>query len=163
MARGVYILKGQGMTVLNAAVTLAFIRPSATVPLEILRVLISQDGSAVSAQQSIQIHRKVAVMPTLVSATPEKTWAGDAASSVIGGVAGAAGTSGINASAEGAGAETLILPDSFNVLNGWLYLPSERERPILEAAAAYGFAVKFPVAPATFTRWNVAVIFRELA
>jgi hypothetical protein len=79
-----------------------------------------------------------------------------------GGTAGAAGTSGVNASAEGAGAKTVILDDSFNVLNGWLWLPTPRETIVIPASSASGFGLYLPVAPATLTNWAFGVTFAEV-
>src|SRR6266705_1092260 len=101
---------GDGLTVVNAVVTLVFVNPPAapSTNLEFLRMWASQQGSAVSAQQRIQVETQVTAFPTLVSATPRALKHGDATASIIsGGTTGAAGTGGINASAEGAGAKTV--------------------------------------------------------
>jgi hypothetical protein len=88
----------------------------------------SQQGSATSAQQRIQVETQVTAFPTLVSATPRSLKHGDATASIIvGGTAGAAGTCGINASAEGAGTKTVKFGDNFNVLNGFLWVATPRE------------------------------------
>lgn len=156
-----YSVTGANQTVLNALVTLVFINPSATVGIEILRCWVSQSANATSAQQRIQLSTQVTAFPTLVSATPAKLKLGDPSSGIIGGVAGAAGTAGINASAEGAGAKTILISDSFNVLNGWLWVPTARETIVLGAGAASGFGLVFPVAPATLTTWQFGVVYAE--
>src|SRR5690348_8870991 len=94
---------GGGLTLANAAGTLAFINPAAApnFNIEILRVHISQSDNATSAQQRLQFVSQVTAFPTLVSATPRAQHLGDPNASIItGGTAGAAGTCGINASAE---------------------------------------------------------------
>ncbi len=163
MARGVYVLKGQGLTVVNAVVTLAALRPDTSAAIEILRVWVSQDGSATSAMQSVELFTQPTTFPTVVAATPEKTARGDQASVIVGGTALAAGTCGVNASAEGAGAKTVIVPDAFNVLDGWVWRTERDGNIVLPASYASCFGVHFPVAPTSLTRWNVGIMYRELA
>ena len=161
MSSRTYMLVGTNMTLANQAVTLAFINPGTTSSLEILRVSVSQSSSATSAQQRIQLNTQVTSFPTLVSATPVKTSTSDSSSAITGGTSGAAGTSGINASAEGAGTKTVLYPDVFNILNGWLWLPTPEERIILPASSSSGFGVHLPVAPSSLTGWNVVIVYRE--
>jgi hypothetical protein len=149
------------MTLANQAVTLAFINPGTTATLEIIRVSVSQSSSTTSAMQRIQLNTQVTAFPTLTSATPQKTSTGDGNSVITGGTAGAAGTSGINASAEGAGTKTVLYSDSFNILNGWLWLPTPEERIVLPAGSSSGFGVHLPAAPSSTGGWNVVVVFRE--
>ena len=72
-----------------------------------------------------------------------------------------AGTSGINASAEGAGAKTILLPDAFNVLNGWLWVATPGETFLHSASLASGIGLHFPAAPTTLTNWNAGLVFAE--
>lgn len=162
MARGTYTLTGAALTLANQAVTLAFINPDVDCSIEILRAYCSQAANATSAQQRVQLNTQVTAFPTLVSATPSKTSIQDQASTIAGGTAGAAGTCGVNASAEGAGAKTVVFPDAFNVLNGWLYVPTPAETFTMNASAASGIGVHFPAAAATLTSWNVGIVYREL-
>jgi hypothetical protein len=157
-----YVVSGANITVVNAVVTLAFINPSSTVGIEILRCWVSQSANATSVQQRVQLNTQVTAFPTLTSATPAKLKLSDPASGIVGGTAGAAGTAGINASAEGAGAKTVIWSDAFNVLNGWLWLPTPAETIILGAGAASGFGLHLPAAPATLTGWSFGVVYREI-
>lgn len=162
MARGTYVLSGVNLTLANQAVTLAFINPGATASIEVLRVEVTQAANATSAQQRIQLNTQVTAFPTLVSATPAKTSSLDATSVIAGGTAGAAGTCGINASAEGAGAKTVVIGSAFNVLNGYLWVATPAETITLNAGSASGFGVHFPAAPTTLTGWNVYVTYREV-
>ncbi len=159
-----YVLSAGGLTLANQAVTLAFLNPAAGPgpSIEILRCWASQSGSTTSAQQRVQLVTQVTAFPTLTSKTPEKTKLGDPVSSITGGTAGAAGTSGVNASAEGAGTKTVKLEDAFNVLNGWLWLPGPAETIILQAGSASGFGLFLPVAPGSLTNWQCGIVFREL-
>lgn len=157
-----YSVGGGGLTLANQAVTMVFINPSATVGIEILRCFCGQTGTATSAQQRVQMNTQVTAFPTLVSATPSKLSLGDPTSGIIGGTAGAAGTCGINASAEGAGAKANIISDTLNNLNGYLWVPTPREVIKLGAGASSGFGFHLPVAPGSLTNWQVGVNFGEL-
>jgi len=156
---------GDGLTIANAVVTLVFINPAAapSVNLEFLRLWCSQQGSAVSAQQRVEVETQVTGFPTLISATPRKLKFGDpAASTIAGGTAGAAGTAGINASAEGAGGKTVMFGDNFNVLNGYLWVATPRETIVMPAGSASGLGLYLPVAAASLTNWAVGANFGEI-
>ena len=160
----VYTVSGAAITLANQPVTLVWINPSAAVGIEIVRCWVSQSANATSAQQRVQLNTQVTVFPTVTAATPQKHSFGHEASGIVGGTAGAAGTCGINASLEGAGAKTLFGPgqDSFNVLNGWLYVPTPKELLRLMAGSASGFGLHLPVAPATLSNWSFGVSYEEL-
>jgi len=158
-----YSISAGGITLANQAVTLAFINTDSDVVLEILRAWIGQSANATSAQQRVQLVSQVTAFPTLTSFTPLPTIVGGTASRIVGGTAGAAGTAGVNASAEGAGAKTLYVEDAFNVLNGYLWVPTEKEGPIvLRASGSSGFGLHLPVAAATLTNWAFGIVYREL-
>ena len=157
-----YVVSSAGITLANQAVTLVFINPGTTASIEILRAWVSQSANATSAQQRVQFNTQVTAFPTLTSATPGKLKLSDPVSLITGGTAGAAGTCGINASVEGAGAKTVLHQDCFNVLNGWLWVPTPAETLILNAGAASGFGLHLPVAPTTLTNWAFGVVFREI-
>lgn len=143
------------------AITLIFVNPGTTATLEFLRAWVSQAGSATSAQQRVQLSTQVTAFPTLTSQAPVKLKLSDPASAITGGVAGAAGTSGITASAEGAGGKTVIYPDSFNVLNGWLWVPSPPETMVMNAGGASGLGLFLPVAPSSTANYSAGMTFRE--
>jgi len=157
-----YTVTGANITVANQAVTLVVINPVAGTAIEILRCWVSQHANATSAQQRVLLGLKATVFQTVTGATPGKTKSGDPISGIVSGVAGAAGTCGINASAEGAGGLTTIIPDAFNVLNGYLWVPTPRETIIVRAADSLAFTLQFPAAPTTLTGWNFGVTFAEL-
>lgn len=162
MAR-TYTITGANVTLANQAVTLAFLNPPANGPaLQILRCWVSQSSTATGAMQRIQLATQVSVFPTLVSATPVRMDSGDPVSVIVGGTAGAAGTCGINASAEGAGAKTVMLPDTFYNLSGWVWVPTPEERPQFNPGGTAGFGLFLPAAPATLTGWSFGITFREL-
>lgn len=157
-----YAISAGGITLANQAVTLVFINPGVTQSIEILRCWVSQSANATSAQQRVQLVTQVTAFPTLTSTTPAKLKIIDPVSVIAGGTAGAAGTCGTNASAEGAGAKTVLINDCFNVLNGWLWVPTPAETIVMNASAASGFGLHLPVAPATLTNWSFGLVYREL-
>lgn len=157
-----YVVSVGGITVANQAVTLVFINPGTGQSIEILRCWVSQSANATSAQQRVQLVTQVTAFPTLTSTTPGRLKLSDPVSVIAGGTAGAAGTSGTNASAEGAGTKTVLINDAFNVLNGWLWVPTPPETIVMNAGASSGFGLHLPVAPATLTNWSFGVVYREL-
>ena len=162
MAREFSISDG-GVTIAGAT-TLAFVNPAAApnINLEILRLWVGQSANATSAQQRVQSETQVTAFPTLTSATPAKLKRAEAVSTITGGTAGAAGTAGTNASAEGAGAKTAIFHDAFNVLNGYLWVPTPREIIVMPAGSTSGFGLFLPVAPGTLTNWSFGINFGEV-
>jgi len=158
-----FTISGENLTVAGAT-TLAFLNPPAAPnkSIDILRVEVTQSATTTLANVRLRLFTQVTAFPTLTSATPAVHNRGDTAASVIvGGTAGAAGTSGVNASAEGAGAKTTVIPVAPNNLNGWLWLPTEDERIVLPAGYASGFGVQFIAAPGTLTGWTVTLTFAE--
>lgn len=139
-----------------------FINVGATCTLEFLRAWASQAANATSAQQQVAIRTQVTAFPTLTSATPRKLKLLDPASAITGGTAGAAGTAGILASVAGAGTKSEVITDNFNVLNGWLWVPTPRETLMLNAGAASGLGLYFPAAPTTLTGWSFGMNYAEL-
>jgi hypothetical protein len=158
-----YTVAGANLTLSNQAVSLVFVNVGTTTSLEFLRMWASQSSSNNTAQQRVQINTQVSAFPTLTSQTPGKNWLLDPASQITGGSAGAAGTSGVNASAEGAGAKTILYPDAFSIVNGWLWVPTPAETYTLNAGAASGMGLHFPAAPGSLGNWNAGQVFRETA
>lgn len=155
---------GDGLTLANQAVTLVFVNPTAApnVEYQFLRLWASQQGSATSAQQRIQVETQVTSFPTLVSATPKHLKFADAVASLItGGTTGAAGTSGINASAENAGAKTVMFGDNFNVLNGYLWVATPREVINMPSGSTSGLGLFLAAAAASLSNWACGMNFSE--
>jgi hypothetical protein len=156
---------GDGLTLVNAVVTLVFVNPAAAPKpnLEFMRLWASQQGSATSAQQRVEVETQVTAFPTLVSATPRALKPADTnASFIVGGSAGAAGTAGINASAEGAGAKTVMFGDNFNVLNGYLWVATPRETIVMPAGLASGLGLFLPAAAASLSNWACGANYGEV-
>lgn len=159
-----FSISAGGMTVAGAT-TLVFVNPAAApnFNIEFLRFWIGQSANATSAQQRVQLINKASVFPTLTSATPTKLKVADPNVSIItGGTAGAQGTCGVNASAEGAGTATPRWDDAFNVLNGWLMVPTPPETTVYPAGFSGALGLYFPVAPATLTNWAAGLVYREV-
>ena len=135
-----YSIIGQNITI-SGSPTLAYLQPASGQTVEIIRAWVSQSGTTTSAQLAVSLNFKATAFPTLTSATPTPVQSSDPISLIVGGTAGAAGTSGINASAEGAGALTLKYADNFNNLVGWLWTPSFSggESIFLNSAAAVSY------------------------
>lgn len=158
-----YSVKGTSITVAGAS-TLVAINPAAGQTIEIVRAWCSQNANATSAQVAIEMGLKATAFSTLTGAAPQKIKSSDPVSLIVSGTAGAAGTAGINASAEGGGATTLLYPDNFNALQGWLWSPNFAlgETYMVNSAAAQAFYLKFSAAPATLNGWSFGVTYREI-
>lgn len=157
-----FAVSDAGVTVAGAT-TLVFINPDAApaMNLEFLRAWVGQTANATSAQQRVELETQVTAFPTLTAATPAALKRADAVSNIVGGTLGAAGTAGTNASAENAGAKTSVWEDAFNVLNGWLWVPTPAETIVVPAGSLSGIGLFLPVAPATLTNWAFGMIFAE--
>jgi len=161
-----FTVGGANLTVANQLVSLTQIMPAAapTLNIEILRAWVSQAANATSAQQRIEHTTQVAAFPTTaVSATPASLKRGDPNASIIAGATTiAAGKSGINVGTEGAGTKTSIWTDSFNVLNGYLWVPTPRETLVFPAGSLSSYVLQFPAAPTTLTGWSWGSNFGEV-
>lgn len=152
---------------LTGANTLVWINPPAApnVGIRLLRAWCSQQANATSAQQSVQLVTQVTAFPTVTGATPRPLKHADTIASIILSGTGAAGTSGILATAEGAGGKTVKWVDAFNVLNGWQWFPGVtslgNEYIELPSGSLSGIGLFFPVAPTTLSGWNFGMTFAE--
>jgi len=157
-----YTISAGGITLANQPVTLIGIRPNTNCALEILHMWISQSANATSVQQRVECGLQVSTYPTVVAATPAKLKQGDPVSQITGGTALAAGTCGINASAEGAGAKSPIVQSAFNAVNGWDWQPTPDETIVLSPASASSFYLYLPVAALTLTNWAFGLVYKEI-
>lgn len=161
---GNYSLTGAGLTLANAVVTLTFVNPIAApnVDLSFRRFWIGQSNTTTYVgNQRVQLNTQVTAFPTLVSATPAKLYNADAASVITGATTGAAGTCGVNASAEGAGAKTVIWADTFSPANGWLMVLTPDEYIEMSSGSANGLGMHLPVAATTLTNWTFGCTWIE--
>jgi hypothetical protein len=159
-----YSVSGDGLTLANQAVTLVFFNPTAAPnpDYEVFRIWCSQSGTATSAMQRVQVETQAALFPNLTAATPRQLKTADTvASLIVGGTAGAAGTAGVNASAELNGAKTVRFPDNFNNLNGYLWVPTPREQISMTSGFAQGLGLFLPVAPTSLSNWAAGMNYAE--
>lgn len=153
-----------GLTV-TGSTTMVWVNPkgSPNVNIEFLRWWLGQSANATSAQQRVQLNVQGTGFPTLTAATPAKLKPADPnASVIVGSTNGAIGSAGVNSSNDGTGALSQIHDDAFNVLNGWLYVPTPPETIVMPAGLGSGLGMKFPVAPSTLTNWTAGAQFREI-
>lgn len=105
----------------------------------LLRCWLSQRGSTTSAQQDIQIVRKSVAGTNVVSPLANPVDVGDSAyAGTVRGMATVEGTLGTN-----------MYSDSFNWVNGWIYLPVPEERIAIVGAGI--LALRLPTAPPSLT------------
>lgn len=126
----------------------------------ILRAWANQIGTETSDQLGIILGIKASAFGTYTSSAPVSHEFGGTGSGIAGGTAGAAATSGTDASAEGAGTVTTIIQEGFNNLNGWLWVPTPEERIVLNPDTA--IIVKMVGTPGTLTGWCAGITFEEL-
>ena len=156
-----YIIGAGVTTVANTQVALTFLNPGTTMSLEVLRAWVSQSLNATSAQQAVKMGTQVTAFPTMVGVTPRKTKLADPVSAIVSGTGGA-GTSGVNSSAIGTGAQSTIIDDAFNVLNGYIWVPTPPETHMVNASATAGWGLYFPSAPTGLGNWSFGMVYREL-
>ena len=165
-----FVVSISNSTVISTT-TLALIIPaSAPNPnIEFMRFWVGQNANATSAQQRINIRTQLSSWPTVAAFTPKKLKISDPNASVITSfVSNTLAGAGINATVEGGGTTTLVIEDAFNVLNGWLFVPTPPETFVMPAQAVYSSAsntaleMQFPSTPATLTGWAWGLTFREV-
>lgn len=160
-----FTVGGANLTVANQVVSLTQIMPVAGpgLNIEILRAWVNQAANATSNQQRIEHTTQVAAFPTTaVSATPAALKRADAASGIVGATTIAAGKCGVNVGTEGAGAKTSIWSEAFNVLNGYLWVPTPAETLVFPAGSLSAYVLQFPAAPVALSNWNWGNNFREV-
>ena len=141
-----------------------FINPVATVKpnLNIMRAWMGQNSSATSAQLSMAHRLQATAFPSGgTSTTPSPLKPAGPASNITGGTAGAAGTSGVNYTTLGAGTKTLIIPDTFNNLNGYLWVATPKELITLGAGSTTGYGIYLISTPSALTGWSSGIIYSE--
>lgn len=143
---GVYTISLDA-TVVSTARTLIQYNAPATRIAVVLRAWVSQTLSETSTQEEVQLLR-VTTAGTGTAATP----------SPVGAFAAAAGTATVNHTAEGTAGSSMVR-EGFNILNGWLYIPTPDEFEVVPPSGR--IAIKFPVAPASAT-WSAGLVIAEI-
>lgn len=165
-----FIVSAGGQTVVATTTLIGISATTApNINVEFLRAWVGQAANATSAQQRIQIVTQAGTLPNFTGATPGKLKHADPNASVITSNAmntawgsGAASGAGITASSDNGGTKTASHDDAFNVLNGWLHVPTPPETRVLPSSFTSSFGLFFPVVPATPTNWAYGIIFREI-
>jgi len=128
--------------------------------LEILRITVSQQGTATSQQLGIRFGLKASAFGTFTSTTPAPATLGSVASAITGSTSNAASSAGTDSSANGAGTLTVYHQEGFNNLNGYLWVPVPEERILVGPDLT--FLVQLQGTPTTLTGWNATLTFAEL-
>lgn len=128
--------------------------------LEILRIVVSQHGTATAQNLGIRLSQKASAFGTFTSAAPSPHAIAGVASGIAGSTSVAAASAGVDASAEGGGTVTDVIADGFNNLNGYIWVPTPEERILIQNDLT--FIVKIVGTPTTLTNWDYYLTFREL-
>jgi len=128
--------------------------------IRILRAWCSQGANETSEQLGVQICSQVTAFGTFTATTPTPMFLGGNASGIAGGAAQAAATSGTDASANAAGTKVTLIADSFNNLNGWLWVPTPEERIYVSAGQTITLAMVGTAT--TLTNWTAGMTFEEM-
>ena len=149
----VYVVEAKIATVTTAK-TLIQVKAGATNPLELIRVELSQTTSEVSDTGEFLILEK-SVAATVTSFTPRPYNRGlGPVAKAVGGTA----ATGTDASAEGTDGDVLYRR-GFNVLNGHVWLPTPKERIVLDAAQIIALKSGETISSATLV---ALLVFEEL-
>ena len=155
MANATVIASGELVTV-RAATSFA----SRASVLRIYRLSCSQTSSTTSAMLAVRWGLKASAFGTFTAATPVPLALGVVASALTGSTSNAASSAGVNASANGAGTLTVLDHQAFNNLNGFLWVPTPEERPIVGPDLTFVFQLQGT--PSALTGWEATVTFEEV-
>jgi hypothetical protein len=158
-----YAVSSGDTTIVSGPATLTALNPAAAPSYNIrfLRFWVGQQDSTTSAQQPIVIANKASAFPTVTAATPRLLHNAGAASVIAGGTAGAAGTCGVDASAEGAGTQTDMIPDVFNVVSGYLLVLSPDEQITYVAGSNACLIMKLVTTAPQVDGWSFGFAFDQ--
>lgn len=147
-----YSVTLQQQASIASAITLVQLKAGSTAICRIIKAWASQSTLTSSSQVSIALLRKSGAA-TVTSYTPRLIDPGDSAAAAVGGTS----ATGVNASGEGSNGDILVQA-SFNVLNGWLWVPVPEDRIIVAPSGIVGLTLI--TAPASST-WDAGIIFEE--
>lgn len=128
--------------------------------IQIMRVSVGQLGTDTSDQIGIVIGEKAAPFGTYTPTTPAPHNLGGPPSGIVGGKGGAAGTTGTNASAEGAGDVTVTVADTFNNLSGYRWGTTHEDR--IWIAVDTALVVKIVGTPKSLDGWWASLTYDEI-
>lgn len=157
----------QAMT-LGATNPLIVFNPAsaANVNIETLRYWVGQWANATSAQQRVFMQTIGSSFPTTATVTPNKLKSADPNASVLVGTTYISfGGVGIQATSNNTGATTVVHEDTFNVLNGWLHVPTPPETRIIPAPSVSSGQPAFEFCLGTTltnSSWSYGLTYREV-
>ena len=156
---------GMNNLTIVADATLVIIHTEATAStagsqIRLIRAWCNQLSAETSQQLGIIFGQKASAFGTYTAVTPWPHFIGGPASAIVGGTAGAEGTAGIDASAEGAGAVTTGIEEGFNNLNGWSWIAVPEERIIVPADTAV--ILKMDGTPTSLDNWCAGITYEEI-
>lgn len=128
--------------------------------LQLLRMTCSQSGTSTSQELAVRWGLKASAFGTFTSTTPAPVIIGAVASAITGSTTNAASSSGTDSSANGAGTLTVLGQEGFNNLNGWLWIPTPEERPIVGPDLTW--VLQLQGTPTTLTGWSATLTFVEM-
>ncbi len=158
-----YVLSSGNFT---ASTTLLWLNPlgAPNVNIEILRWWVGwYNATATSNQQRVDIFTQATAFPTMTATTARHLkFADGVASLLIPSTVGTTATCGTQCTTEGAGTKTIAHQDAFNVLNGWLQVPTPPETYVMPAGFTSGIGLELSALPVTATGWAAGCNFREV-
>jgi hypothetical protein len=159
------------VTMKNATIALSpvtkaysvFINPAAAPKpnINLIRAWMSQTSSATSAQLAVVVEQVSTAFGTYTNTAPVALKQAGPASTITGGTAGAAGTSGTNSSVAATGTIVNFITDSFNNLNGYLWVATPKELITMPAGSTSGLGLGLLTAPSSLLNWSAGLIFAE--
>jgi hypothetical protein len=144
---GAYTVTVRHEAIVATAISILQLKAGAAAPFEILRAWLTQSLSETSTQEKLQLVRKTAAATVTAAVVGTHVFKHATNDPTPGLELGTAAT-GVIATAEGTDGDAIDL-EGFNILNGIMWVPTERERIWVPGG---GFiALKLPVAPASAT------------
>lgn len=134
---------------------------------EVLRAWASQHANATSAQQEIrlvtQFNGAAANQVVGSAAGIGVPVSNDPASKLTASTVCGAGAATINATSDGNGAKSVLYPDNFNVLNGWLWVPTPNETHLIDAlTSSVSYGLFAATTPGTTSNWSAGLSYHEI-
>lgn len=160
-ASRVYVVSMTRVAV-TTGITLIQLKAGATIPGQLIRAVLGQSNITSVTMQPVQINRKVTTAATVTSFTPLAN--GPITDPSPGFTSSTSGT-GTNASAEGTDGN-ILRQDVWNLINGWLFLPTPKEYIFIDAfvATTQGLlGIKLPTSPGGSTTITGDAVYEELA
>jgi hypothetical protein len=140
-----------------------FINPAAAPKpnLNFVRAWMSQASTSTSAQLVVVIETITTAFGTYTGNTPAPLKPAGPVSTIVTGTVGAAGTAGTNSSVAATGTITNLITDSFNNLNGYLWVATPKELITMPAGYSNGIGLGLLSTPSSTNNWSAGMIYAE--